>query len=68
MSSIINAIEEKKLGTLSQKERKLAASIIEHPREVVRLNITDLARISDTSASTVSRFCKKLSFSELRRF
>ncbi|GAA3401768.1 MurR/RpiR family transcriptional regulator [Paenibacillus hodogayensis] len=57
MSDLLNSIHEQMPG-LNPKEQALAAFIAEHPQLVVRMSITELADQSQTSAATVSRFCK----------
>ena len=61
MSTILLAIEEK-LASLHQKERKLAEYILQQPDAVVNMGITDLAAQSETSAATITRFCKSFHF------
>jgi DNA-binding MurR/RpiR family transcriptional regulator len=61
MSGILNAIEENK-ETLNRQEQVLAAFIVEHAQQVVRLGITELAEQSQTSPATISRFCKTFHF------
>ncbi|RKN85535.1 MurR/RpiR family transcriptional regulator [Paenibacillus ginsengarvi] len=57
MSDLLRSIREQLPG-LNPKEQALAAFIADHPQLVVRLSITELADQSQTSAATVSRFCK----------
>lgn len=57
MSDLLRSIREQLPG-LNPKEQALAAFITDHPQQVVRLSITELADQSQTSAATVSRFCK----------
>jgi DNA-binding MurR/RpiR family transcriptional regulator len=61
MSGILNAIEEKK-ENLNRQEQVLAVFIVEHAQQVVRLGITELADLSQTSPATISRFCKTFHF------
>lgn len=44
----------------STKERKLADFFLKHREESANKNIGDLAEITGTSPSTITRFCKKL--------
>ncbi|WEK53496.1 MAG: MurR/RpiR family transcriptional regulator [Candidatus Cohnella colombiensis] len=55
--SIRNAIQDQ-ITNLHPIERKLADFILNHPREVVQLSITELAKLSGSSTATISRFCK----------
>ncbi|TMV47618.1 MurR/RpiR family transcriptional regulator [Paenibacillus mesophilus] len=57
MSDLLRSIREQ-MPNLNPKEQALAAFIADHPQLVVRLGITELADQSQTSAATVSRFCK----------
>jgi len=57
MSSILTAIQEQFDG-LNRQEQKLASYILNHSLAVVGMGITELAQQSETSASTISRFCK----------
>lgn len=61
MSSILIAIHEKQ-NDYKPQEHRLAAYIMEHSHAVVSMGITELARESQTSAATISRFCKSLHF------
>lgn len=57
MSDLLRSIREQ-MPDLNPKEQALAAFIADHPQLVVRIGITELADQSQTSAATVSRFCK----------
>ncbi|MDF2726099.1 MAG: transcriptional regulator, RpiR family [Paenibacillus sp.] len=57
MSDLLRSIREQ-MPNLNPKEQALAAFIADHPQLVVRISITELADQSQTSAATVSRFCK----------
>lgn len=65
--SLLTALREK-LDSLNAKERALAAYVLAQPQEAAQLNITDLARESGSSTSTVSRFCKSLHFRNYSAF
>lgn len=52
----INAI----MNTLSNSEQKIAQFIINNPNIVPNMQITELAEHADSSASAVTRLCKKL--------
>jgi len=45
---------------LTNSEKSLAAYIVEHSHEVMRMNIRELASASFTSTATITRFCKKI--------
>lgn len=55
--SLIQALEHKK-NELSPQEKKLCEYIISFTRETVNLSITQLAKASGCSTSTISRFCR----------
>jgi DNA-binding MurR/RpiR family transcriptional regulator len=61
MGGILQAICEKR-DSLHNKERRLADFILEHSHSVARMSITELAELSSTSPSTVSRFCRHFHF------
>jgi DNA-binding MurR/RpiR family transcriptional regulator len=61
MSGILSAIEHNKEG-LNRQEQALAAYVLLHPQQVVRMGITELAELSQTSPATISRFCKTFHF------
>lgn len=61
MSSILTAIQEN-IGRYKRQEQKLAEYIMNHSQAVVSMGITELAKESETSAATISRFCKSLHF------
>lgn len=65
--SLLTALREK-LDSLNTKERALAAYVLTQPQEAAQLNITDLARASGSSTSTVSRFCKSFHFRNFSAF
>ena len=60
-------IRELKLST-SPAIRDLAESVDRDPRAAAELSIRDLAQASQTSASTVVRFCRKLGCSGYKEF
>ncbi|SAL37228.1 RpiR family transcriptional regulator [Caballeronia sordidicola] len=53
---------------LRPSERKLADYVIDAPREVVDLAMTDFARRAGVSQPTIARFCHALGFSGFREF
>lgn len=46
-----------------QAEKRVADYILEHPREIVDINIAELAKRSGTSDATVIRMCKHIGYS-----
>lgn len=61
MSGIVEAIERQS-AQLNRQEQTLAAYIARHAADVVEMGITELAEKSETSASTISRFCRTFHF------
>ncbi|AQU76827.1 MULTISPECIES: MurR/RpiR family transcriptional regulator [Priestia] len=60
---------ESSLYELPKSERKVAQYILEHPEQVVRMTIHELAAQANASSSAVTRLCRSLevgSFSELK--
>lgn len=60
---------KERVSELSPQERNLGTYILEHPREAVGMSITELAKLSGCSTSTISRFCRSLhveNFSEFK--
>ncbi|MFJ7754013.1 MurR/RpiR family transcriptional regulator [Peribacillus muralis] len=60
---------ESLLNQLPKSERKIAEYILEHPKDIVRMTIHELAAHADASSSAVTRFCRSIkvnSFSELK--
>ncbi|PLZ03335.1 transcriptional regulator [Burkholderia sp. WAC0059] len=53
---------------LRPSERKLADYVVEAPREVLDLSMTEVARRADVSQPTIARFCHALGFSGFREF
>jgi RpiR family carbohydrate utilization transcriptional regulator len=53
---------------LRPSERKLADYVMEAPREVLDLAMTDFARRAGVSQPTIARFCQALGFSGFREF
>jgi DNA-binding MurR/RpiR family transcriptional regulator len=49
-------------------EKRVAAYILEHPRDVLKMNISALAKASDTSDATIIRTCKHLGYSGYYQF
>ena len=48
------------LPSMSNAEQRIANNILEHPRDIVHLSITELAVRSQVSDATVVRFCRRL--------
>lgn len=65
--SLILAIKEN-LDQLSPQEKKLGSFILEHPHMAVRLTITELAKSSGSSTSTISRFCRMFQVESFAEF
>jgi DNA-binding MurR/RpiR family transcriptional regulator len=57
MSDLLRSIRSQ-MDSLNPKEQSLASYIVSHAHQVIKMTITELAEQSQTSASTVSRFCK----------
>jgi RpiR family carbohydrate utilization transcriptional regulator len=53
---------------LRPSERKLADYVMEAPREVLDLTMTDFATRAGVSQPTIARFCRALGFSGFREF
>ncbi len=53
---------------LRPSERKLADYVVEAPREVLDLSMTELAQRAGVSQPTIARFCHALGFSGFREF
>ena len=59
---------EAKREQLRPSERKLADYVLEAPREVLDLSMTDFAKRAGVSQPTIARFCQALGFSGFREF
>ena len=53
---------------LRPSERKLADYVLESPREVLDLSMTEVANRAGVSQPTIARFCRALGFSGFREF
>lgn len=53
---------------LSKKERNIAEFISKHLPEITHWNIKDLAKLTDSSISTISRFCHKVGYTSFAEF
>jgi RpiR family transcriptional regulator, carbohydrate utilization regulator len=47
---------------LSETFQKIARHILDHPRDVVHLSISELAEVTGVAEATIFRLCKKLGF------
>lgn len=52
--------------SLRKSEKKVADYILSHYEEIPLLNITELAKRSDTSEASVSRFCRSIEISSFK--
>ncbi|MEG0453083.1 MAG: MurR/RpiR family transcriptional regulator [Coprobacillus sp.] len=52
----------------SDSEKEIANYILSHKKEILKMKITDLADITYTSASTISRLCRKLHMDSYNNF
>ncbi|WP_114813278.1 MurR/RpiR family transcriptional regulator [Paraburkholderia kururiensis] len=64
MLSQVEAMREQ----LRPSERKLADYVLESPREVLDLSMTEVADRAGVSQPTIARFCRALGFSGFREF
>lgn len=55
--SLLQALKESG-ENLSPQEKNLVNFFLEQPREAVQMSITELAKLSGSSTSTISRFCR----------
>ncbi|MGB3160322.1 MurR/RpiR family transcriptional regulator [Carnobacterium sp.] len=51
---------QKQFVYFSLKEKKVATYILKKGKEIKNMNITELAKVTETSTSTITRFCKKI--------
>jgi DNA-binding MurR/RpiR family transcriptional regulator len=66
MDDDVLALVRRSLPKLSAAEARVAEKILDDPRRVVELAITDLASLCDTSLSTVARFAQSLGYTGYR--
>ncbi|WP_161485541.1 MurR/RpiR family transcriptional regulator [Vagococcus penaei] len=57
--SVIYLLKEK-LSQLSKTEKKLATWILENPKKVTTMTVTQLSEVSDASPATIVRLCYSL--------
>ena len=48
--------------SMGKSEKKIADWILEHPRDILPLSITELAEQSKSSEATIVRFAKRVGF------
>jgi DNA-binding MurR/RpiR family transcriptional regulator len=58
---------KKMLPSLPEQERKVGEYLLQHPHEAVNLTISSLAKLSKVSNTSVSRFCRRMSFDGYRQ-
>ena len=51
---------QKQFVSFSLKEKNIATYLLQKGNEIKNINITELAKITETSTSTITRFCKKI--------
>jgi DNA-binding MurR/RpiR family transcriptional regulator len=56
------------LNALTKTEAVVAQYVLEHPKEVIYLSVTDVAKQADVGETTVLRFCRKLGFRGFQDF
>ncbi|MDO5407558.1 MAG: MurR/RpiR family transcriptional regulator [Eubacteriales bacterium] len=67
MKNVLVRLREYK-SQASGAEKNLIGYLLDHPEEAVGLNARELAEKTYTSASTVTRFCRKLGFDTYKEF
>src|SRR5690554_6116518 len=65
--SLLQAIQDKSTS-LSPQESKLAAYVLQQPRDVTQKTITELARMCGSSTATISRFCRSFQVENFSEF
>lgn len=56
------------LNQLTTVEKEIVKYILEHKDQIIHLNISDLASMTDTSNATIIRLCRKLDLSGYKEF
>lgn len=56
---ILDEIQEQYVS-FSSKEKDIATYILQKGNEIKNINITELAKVTGTSSSSITRFCKKI--------
>lgn len=64
---VITSIKQN-YSEMFQAEKKVADYILEHTSQVLRMNISELAKASDTSDATVIRMCRRIGYSGFYQF
>ena len=59
---------ENSLKRLRKSEQRVAKYVLEHPHDVVRMRIVDLACEAEVSEPTVIRFCRALDYAGFQEF
>lgn len=67
MKSVIVKLREY-MREASGTEKGIIAYLLEHPEQVVEMNIRDLAKKCYASTSTISRLCHKIGFEHYKDF
>lgn len=65
---ILREIQDQYMS-FSLKEKDIATYILQKSNEIKNINITELAKVTGTSGSTITRFCKKIkcdSFADMK--
>lgn len=57
-----------KLDDLAPSMRRVGQAILQHPPVVVERSITELAKLCDTSETSIVRFCRRLGFTGYAQF
>ncbi|MBQ1809182.1 MAG: MurR/RpiR family transcriptional regulator, partial [Selenomonas sp.] len=66
MKDMILPILRSVYDDLTKSEKKIAQYISVHAPDIMGQTVAELARNTDSSEITISRFCKKLGFSGLQ--
>ena len=67
MSSLISVIN-KNYGTYTITEKKIAKVILNHQHKIKKLSIRELSEFCKVSASTITRFCRKIGYNSFIDF
>lgn len=68
MTNDLFALMKEKQAVFTKAERKVAAYVMQNPREIVYMSITDLARHCGVGDTSVFRFCKTLNLEGYQDF
>lgn len=58
-TNILDTIEEK-MPSLPKSEKKIAETILKYPKEVMKMNTTELAKKASSSSAAIIRFCRSI--------